>query len=93
MAALTNMQANFNLTPFVLQDLRGVATPEAAKQLLPMMTKVKVTRKEFDAQVALVVHEMLVDWHWSAENTFIHPAKRVFLSLWLVEMCEGFFWL
>ena len=93
MTALMNMQTNFNLTPFVLQDLRSVATPEAAKQLLPVMTKAKVTRKEFEAQVAVVVHEMLVDWHWAPENTFIHPAKRVCPSLWLV--CNGLlvFWL
>ena len=75
--ALMNLEANFTVTPHVLEGLRSVATPEAAKALISVMLKDKVSRKELDAHIATVVHDMYVDWHWCIENPYIHPDKRM----------------
>ena len=75
--AVKNMEANFPLNLQCLRELRGVATPEAAKSLLPCMLKDKVSRKDVEAAIQVAIHDMFVDWSWSVDNPFIHPDRRV----------------
>lgn len=76
-AALRNMEANYQVTENTLLELRAVATPQCAKAVLPTMLKEKVSRKEVDAAIASAVHDQFVDWCWCAENPNIHPSKGV----------------
>ena len=81
---LRNMEKHFTVNLHCLRDLRSIATPTAAKAILPTMLKDKVSRKDLDQAISRAVHDMLVDWSWSSDNDFIHPDRRMSFSMhWL----------
>lgn len=65
----------------VLRELRAVATPEAARSLVPVMMKDRVGRKEIESAIRQAIHDMYVDWAWCSDNNFIHPERCMFHSL------------
>ena len=84
-AALRNMESNFPLTEKSLGDLQQIATPSAAKVVLPTMQNEHVTRKDLEMAISNAVHDQYVDWHWCEENPNIHPEKGMPPSL----LCLG----
>ena len=60
-AGLKNLERSFTVTPSTLLEFRSLASPESAKEILPIMMKPGVTKKELDAEVGRVVHDMFVD--------------------------------
>ena len=65
-----------------LRVLRPLLTPEARAKALPLLLPTrpeKIDLKGLDAAVARIVHDMWVDWHWTAENKYIHSAVRMHL--------------
>ena len=76
---LRNLEKNYTVTAWTLSDLRAVATPDAANKLVPVMMQTKIGRKDVDAAIRKVVHDMYVDWCWSEENPFIHPDRGMLL--------------
>ena len=75
--AIKNMEHNFTVVASTLVELRALATPEASKAVLPTLLKPTVTKKEMDAAIQRVVHDLYVDWCWTEENPNIHPDRRV----------------
>ena len=77
-AAIRNMERNFEVSHQVLRELHCLFTPTSRRAVLPAMLEKAVSRKTFEEAVRVAQKEQWVEFHWSADNPLIHPAVRMF---------------